>query len=157
MDQTVLSGLFALGGAIIGGLVTIGATVISNRKQVNLELKKQKIEYFNLKRGRLEEILQVTSKRFYADNVLDNTLEVLLLFRNNSHFISNNMIVTLLNSLQNIIDEYNIIAQQESSTQKDQLIHKICTQINDIISDLNLIIENTLKVIILTLEKEIIK
>lgn len=157
MDQTVLSGLFALGGAIIGGLVTIGATVISNRKQVNLELKKQKIEYFNLKRGRLEEILQVTSKRFYADNVLDNTLEVLLLFRNNSHFISNNKIVTLLNSLQNIIDEYNIIAQQESSTQKDQLIHKICTQINDIISDLNLIIENTLKVIILTLEKEIIK
>lgn len=157
MDQTVLSGLFALGGAIIGGLVTIGATIISNRKQVNLELKKQKIEYFNLKRGRLEGILQVTSKRFYADNVLDNTLEVLLLFRNNSHFISNNMIVTLLNSLQNIIDEYNIIAQQESSTQKDQLIHKICTQINDIISDLNLIIENTLKVIILTLEKEIIK
>lgn len=54
MDQTILSGLFALGGAIIGGLVTIGTTIISNRKQVNLELKKQRIEFLNAKRISLE-------------------------------------------------------------------------------------------------------
>lgn len=54
MDQTVLSGLFALGGAIIGGLVTIGATVISNKKQVKLELKKQRIEFLNSKKNAIE-------------------------------------------------------------------------------------------------------
>lgn len=58
MDQTILSGLFALGGAIIGGLVTIGATIISNRKQVNLELKKQRIEFLYNKKEKIEMITE---------------------------------------------------------------------------------------------------
>lgn len=56
MDQTILSGLFALGGAIIGGLVTIIATEISNRKQVKLELKKQRIEFLYSKKEKIEMI-----------------------------------------------------------------------------------------------------
>lgn len=54
MDQTILSGLFALSGAVIGGIVTISATVISNRKHINLELKKQRIEFLNTKKNALE-------------------------------------------------------------------------------------------------------
>lgn len=133
IDLIKSEGFWVCFGAIIGATVGAITTYIVSKQTSKLEVKKQRIEYLNLKRGRLEEILQVTSKRFYADNVIDNTLEVFLLFRNNSHFISNNMIVTLLNSLQNIIDEYKVIAQQESPTQKHQQIHKICTQINDII------------------------
>lgn len=56
MDQTILSGLFALGGAIIGGGVTLIATVISNRKQVDIELKKQRIEFLYSKKEKIEMI-----------------------------------------------------------------------------------------------------
>ena len=56
MDQTILSGLFALGGAVIGGGVTLIATEISNRKQVNLELKKQRIEFLYSKKEKIEMI-----------------------------------------------------------------------------------------------------
>lgn len=54
MDQTILSGIFALGGAVIGGAVTIIATEISNRKQVKLELQKQRIEYLKDSKNALE-------------------------------------------------------------------------------------------------------
>lgn len=56
MDQTILSGLFALGGAVIGGGVTLIATVISNRKQVDIELKKQRIEFLYSKKEKIEMI-----------------------------------------------------------------------------------------------------
>lgn len=58
MDQTILSGLFALGGAVIGGGVTLIATEISNRKQVNLELKKQRIEFLYNKKEKIEMITE---------------------------------------------------------------------------------------------------
>lgn len=58
MDQTILSGLFALLGAIIGGGVTLIATEISNRKQVNLELKKQRIEFLYSKKEKIEMITE---------------------------------------------------------------------------------------------------
>lgn len=58
MDQTILSGLFALGGAVIGGGVTLIATVISNRKQINLELKKQRIEFLYNKKEKIEMITE---------------------------------------------------------------------------------------------------
>ena len=71
MDQTILSGLFALGGAVIGGGVTIIATIISNRKQVNLELKKQRIEFFNAKKIALENFSnEVSSFMMSPDNAL---------------------------------------------------------------------------------------
>lgn len=155
MDQTILSGLFALGGAIIGGGVTLIATVISNRKQINLELKKQRIEYLNFKRSRLEEILHVTSKIFYAANVFDNTMNVFLLMRNNSHLISDARIDVLCSSLNDRIEEYTNIAKNSSSELYEKQIDNICIQINDIISDINLIIDCILKDIIQTLEKEI--
>lgn len=57
MDQTVLSGLFALGGAIIGGGVTLIVAVDSNRKQVKLELKKQRIDFLYSKKEKIEMII----------------------------------------------------------------------------------------------------
>lgn len=81
MDQTILSGLFALGGAVIGGGVTLIATEISNRKQVNLELKKQRIEFLYSKKEKIERI----TEELFADIVNENSEN--RLHRFNSLFI----------------------------------------------------------------------
>lgn len=94
MDQTILSGLSAIFGAIIGGLVTIFATVISNRKQVSLELKKQRIEFFNLKTAKLEDILLIISTSI--SNTPNNhaiycaSEKIIYNLKSNHHYFINN-------------------------------------------------------------------
>lgn len=147
MDQTVLSGLFALGGAVIGGLVTIGATVISNRKQVNLELKKQKIEFLNSKKNAMEKYAtELPSFTLSMDNP-DKMIRLYHLFYQIEHYLNDEpdfekvkdsfdkVLIKITES--NLIDENDRLQLTFVGTNIQALLrHKLCRTMEELNKEL---------------------
>lgn len=147
MDQTILSGLFALGGAIIGGLVTIGATIISNRKQVNLELKKQRIEFLYSKKEKIE---MITSE-LYTYIVDDKNSQVRLhafnsLFVHIDHYFYNDpKYVKYRDSFINTMDKFR---------DENYDLNKLNNELTAAISYINVYMTDNLRKTMASLEKE---
>lgn len=147
MDQTILSGLFALGGAIIGGLVTIGTTVISNRKQVNLELKKQRIEFLYSKKKKIE---MITSE-LYMYIVDDKNSQVRLhvfnsLFVHIDHYFYNDpKYVKYRDSFINTMNKFG---------DENYDLNKLNNELTAAISYINVYMTDNLRKTMAALEKE---
>lgn len=150
MDQTVLSGLFALGGAIIGGLVTIGATVISNKKQVKLELKKQRIDFLNDKRNALENFsTKITTFIMNPDNGL-RIGEIYNLFYLTAHYLEdepdfgklNKTFSGIINNIKTDIDNlsYDEINQLTDISNKIQILlrNKLCRIMKELVNEMTI-------------------
>lgn len=135
MDQTILSGLFALGGAIIGGLVTIGATVISNRKQVQLELKKQRIEFLNAKKNALEDFSNEVSSFIMSPDNLLRIGKIHNLFYQKAHYLNDDTgfenIRVSFSELVDYLDGDNINIQNTNITE----LTNLCTEILMLLRD----------------------
>ncbi|MFT3994420.1 MAG: hypothetical protein QM660_08940 [Dysgonomonas sp.] len=147
MDQTILSGLFALGGAIIGGLITIGTTVISNRKQVNLELKKQRIEFLYSKKEKIE---MITSE-LYTYIVDDKNSQVRLhlfnsLFVHIDHYFYNDpKYVKYRDSFINTMNKFG---------DENYNLNKLNNELTAAISYINVYMTDNLRKTMAALEKE---
>lgn len=147
MDQTILSGLFALGGALIGGGVTIGATIISNRKQVDIELKKQRIDFLNDKKNALENFsTKITTFIMNPDNGL-RIGEIFNLFYLTAHYLNDEPDFEKLNRTFNEIIN-NI------KTDIDHLTYTEINQLTDICNKIQKLLRDKLCRIMKELEKE---
>lgn len=146
MDQTVLSGLFALGGAIIGGLVTIGATVISNRKQVNLELKKQRIEFLNSKKNAMEKYAtELPSFTLSMDNP-DKMIKLYHLFYQIEHYLNDEP------DFEKIKDSFDKVLFK--ITDSNLIDEKDRLQLTFVGTSIQALLRNKLCIIMKALEKE---
>lgn len=143
MDQTVLSGLFALGGAVVGGLVTIGATIISNRKQVNLELKKQRIDFLKNEVIKLEGILTEISSPLPERGVLESTTQKKQILQNSLHILTKTKYDKLFKKLDKEMNGLwglqNIQVASYTNSEFDEFdeqklnIEKVITEFRDLI------------------------
>ncbi|MBF0762577.1 hypothetical protein IR148_16175 [Dysgonomonas mossii] len=146
MDQTVLSGLFALGGAIIGGLVTIGATVISNKKQVKLELKKQRIEFLNSKKNAMEKYAtELPSFTLSMDNP-DKMIKLYHLFYQIEHYLNDEP------DFEKIKDSFDKVLFK--ITDSNLIDEKDRLQLTFVGTSIQALLRNKLCIIMKALEKE---